>query len=193
MNYLAHSYLNETEEQLVGQFLNDYIRNRDRHLLPEGIQDGIRRHRAIDSFTDTHPAIIEAKKVFAPLTRLYAGAFVDVAMDYFLANDPKILSTTEWKAHSQATYATLRNYLYLFPENFKTVLHYMEKDDWLYNYRTDWGMKHSLQNVLNKAKYLDKSLPIFDAFLKEKPFLQSCSDAFFPELRATVVVLDFKP
>ena len=69
----------------------------------------------------------------------------------------------------------------------------MEKDDWLYNYRADWGMKHSLQNVLNKAKYLDKSLPIFDAFLKEKPFLQSCYDAFFPELRATVVVLDFKP
>ena len=184
MNYLAHSYLNETEEQLVGQFLNDYIRNRDRHLLPEGIQDGIRRHRAIDSFTDTHPAIIEAKKVFAPLTRLYAGAFVDVAMDYFLANDPKILSATEWKAHSQATYATLRNYLYLFPEDFKTVLHYMEKDDWLYNYRNEWGIEYSFRNVVNKAQFLDKTTNVFPAFLANKDFLREKYEIFFPEIKS---------
>jgi acyl carrier protein phosphodiesterase len=54
-------------------------------------------HRAIDTFTDSHPAIHEAKKVFSPLVRLYAGAFVDVAMDYFLANDLSLHSRKNGK------------------------------------------------------------------------------------------------
>ncbi|HAI81335.1 MAG TPA: DUF479 domain-containing protein, partial [Chryseobacterium sp.] len=30
MNFLAHSYLTFTDEQIVGQFLQDFIRNKDR-------------------------------------------------------------------------------------------------------------------------------------------------------------------
>mgnify|MGYP006177845877 CR=1 FL=1 len=64
MNYLAHSFLSFTDGQIVGQFLEDFIRNRDRFSFPKDIQDGITLHRAIDTYTDSHPAIHEAKKVF---------------------------------------------------------------------------------------------------------------------------------
>lgn len=184
MNYLAHSFLSFTDGQIVGQFLEDFIRNRDRFSFPKDIQDGITRHRAIDTFTDSHPAIHEAKKVFAPLVRLYAGAFVDVSMDHFVARDLSLNSLAEWKAHSLHVYSVLNAHEQWLPENFKKMLVKMEQDDWLYNYREDWGIKFSIQNVLNKAKYLDKDIPVFEAFLKNKDLLQQCYDDFFPDLLA---------
>lgn len=184
MNYLAHSFLSFTDGQIVGQFLEDFIRNRDRFSFPKDIQDGITLHRAIDTFTDSHPAIHEAKKVFAPLVRLYAGAFVDVSMDHFVAGDLSLNSLAGWKAHSLHVYSVLNAHEQWLPENFKKMLVKMEQDDWLYNYREDWGIKFSIQNVLNKAKYLDKDIPVFEAFLKNKDHLQQCYDDFFPDVLA---------
>lgn len=184
MNYLAHSFLSFSDGQIVGQFLEDFIRNKERFSFPKEIQDGITMHRAIDTFTDSHPAIHEAKKVFSPLVRLYAGAFVDVSMDYFLANDLSLLSEKGWKNHSLKVYKVLNENSVFLSEDFKRMLVKMEHDDWLYNYREDWGIKFSIQNVLNKAKYLEKDIPVFQAFLDNKDQLQKCYDDFFPDLLA---------
>lgn len=182
MNYLAHSFLTFSDGQIVGQFLEDFIRNKDRFSFPKDIQDGITLHRAIDTFTDAHPALHEAKKVFSPLVRLYSGAFVDVSMDHFVARDMSLHSLQGWKEHSLRVYRVLNENEKWLPENFKRMLVKMEHDDWLYNYREDWGIKFSIQNVLNKAKYLDKDLPVFELFLQNKEILQECYDAFFPDL-----------
>ena len=184
MNFLAHSFLTFNDGQIVGQFLEDFIRNKDRYSFPKDIQDGITLHRAIDTFTDSHPAIHEAKKVFSPLVRLYAGAFVDVSMDYFLSTDLSLNSLKGWKEHSLRVYRVLNENEQFLSENFKKMLAKMEHDDWLYNYRKDWGIKFSIQNVLNKAKYLDKDIPVFQAFLDNKDALQKCYDDFFPDLLA---------
>jgi len=184
MNFLAHSFLTFNDGQIVGQFLEDFIRNKDRYSFPKDIQDGITLHRAIDTFTDSHPAIHEAKKVFSPLVRLYAGAFVDVSMDYFLSTDLSLNSLQGWKEHSLRVYRVLNENEQFLSENFKKMLAKMEHDDWLYNYREDWGIKFSIQNVLNKAKYLDKDIPVFQAFLDNKDALQKCYDDFFPDLLA---------
>ena len=179
MNYLAHSFLSFSDEQIVGQFLEDIIPNRDRFSYPEKMQQGITLHREIDTFTDAHPALREAKKIFSPLVRLYSGAFVDVTMDYFLAN---ALSDQDLKNHAEKVYLVLRKYEALLPERLVRMVNGMEKDNWLYNYKEDWGIQYSMQNVLNKAKYLDKNLAVFDVFMNNKPQLQSCFDVFFPEL-----------
>jgi len=186
MNFLAHSFLTFSDGQIVGQFLEDFIRNKERYDFPKDIQDGITLHRAIDTYTDAHPAIHEAKKVFSPLVRLYSGAFIDVSMDYFLANDMSLHSLKGWKQHSQKIYSTLNENQKFLPENLKKMLIKMEHDDWLYNYREDWGIKFSIQNVLNKAKYLDKNIPVFQAFLDHKEILQKCYNDFFPDLLAHV-------
>ena len=183
MNFLAHSYLTFTDEQIVGQFLQDFIRNKDRFSFPEKIGEGITLHRAIDTFTDAHPEIHEAKKIFSPLVRLYAGAFVDVSFDYFLANS---IGDKALKAHSEKVYRVLRNHEELLPPNLLRMLDSMEKDNWLYNYRADWGIEFSMKNVLNKAKYLNKNLAVFEVFLSSKPELQNHFDHFFPDVLAEV-------
>ena len=183
MNFLAHSYLTFTDEQIVGQFLQDFIRNKDRFSFPQKIGEGITLHRAIDTFTDAHPEIHEAKKIFSPLVRLYAGAFVDVSFDYFLANS---IGDKALKAHSEKVYRVLRNHEELLPPNLLRMLDSMEKDNWLYNYREEWGIEFSIRNVLNKAKYLNKNLAVFEVFLSSKPELQNHFDHFFPDVLAEV-------
>ena len=184
MNFLAHSYLSFSEEQLVGNMIADFVKNRDVVRLPESIQKGIKLHRAIDTFTDAHPLIHEAKAPFRPLVRLYSGAFVDVAFDYFLANDTTENSQREWQEHSQRVYAVLRRYEEFLPEVFKKVLDKMQQDDWLYNYRNEWGIEYSFRNVVNKAQFLDKTTNVFPAFLANKDFLREKYEIFFPEIKS---------
>ena len=184
MNFLAHSYLSFSEEQLVGNMIADFVKNRDVARLPESIQKGIKLHRAIDTFTDAHPLIHEAKAPFRPLVRLYSGAFVDVAFDYFLANDTTEKSQREWQEHSQRVYAVLRRYEEFLPEVFKKVLDKMQQDDWLYNYRNEWGIDYSFRNVVNKAQFLDKTTNVFPAFLANKDFLREKYEIFFPEIKS---------
>ena len=184
MNFLAHSYLSFSEEQLVGNMIADFVKNRDITRLPESIQKGIKLHRAIDTFTDAHPLIHEAKAPFRPLVRLYSGAFVDVAFDYFLANDTTENSQREWQEHSQRVYAVLRRYEEFLPEVFKKVLDKMQQDDWLYNYRNEWGIEYSFRNVVNKAQFLDKTTNVFPVFLASKDFLREKYEIFFPEIKS---------
>ena len=184
MNFLAHSYLSFSEEQLVGNMIADFVKNRDVARLPESIQKGIKLHRAIDTFTDAHPLIHEAKAPFRQLVRLYSGAFVDVAFDYFLANDTTENSQREWQEHSQRVYAVLRRYEEFLPEVFKKVLDKMQQDDWLYNYRNEWGIEYSFRNVVNKAQFLDKTTNVFPAFLANKDFLREKYEIFFPEIKS---------
>lgn len=184
MNFLAHTFLSFSDEQMVGNMIADFIQNKSRAHLPEGIQQGIVLHRAIDTFTDSHPKFLEAKKVFQPLVRLYSGAFVDVVFDYFLANDEGIKSEAEWQHFTANTYAVLNRHQEHLPENFQRILPNMVKDNWLYNYRYEWGIEFSIMNVLNKAKYLDHTYPVFSAFQEHKDFLKSCYEDFFTELHA---------
>jgi len=179
LNYLAHSILSYTDGQLVGNMIADFIKNNERENFPLEIQEGIRLHRAIDTFTDSHPAVSEAKKIFSPLVRLYSGAFVDVAFDYFVAH---LYPENELKKHSQKAYRILWENEKWLPESYKKMLVRMEQDDWLANYRQDQNIQYSMQNVLNKAKYLDKDIPVFDAFLENKEKLQYYFDNFFPDI-----------
>lgn len=179
MNYLAHSILSFTNGQLVGNMIADFIKNNERENFPLDIQEGIKLHREIDTFTDSHPAVSEAKKIFSPLVRLYSGAFVDVAFDYYVA---RLYTEEELKLHSKRAYKILWENEKWLPENYKKMLVRMEHDDWLTHYRENQGIQFSMQNVLNKAKYLDKDLKVFDVFLENKNELQKCFDRFFPDI-----------
>lgn len=184
MNYLAHAYLSFTDEQIVGNFIEDFVKNSERLDYPLAIQKGIRLHREIDTYTDAHPIIHEAKKVFQPRVRLYSGAFVDIAMDYFLANDTSVYSEEEWKEETERIYQVLEKHEKWLPEKLRLTLPNMKSNDWLFNYRHDWAIEKAFLNLKRRAKYLDEKTPVFDLFLKNKDKLKEHYEAFFPDLFA---------
>ena len=184
MNLLAHAYLSFGQPQLlVGNMISDYVKGKKQYDYPLGIQQGIRLHRAIDNFTDSHPATTKGKAIFKPAVGLYAGAFMDVVYDHFLALDQTQLDQAGWQNFSQGVYAILYEQSNFLPEKFARMLPYMQTQDWLFNYRYTWGIEKSFGGLVRRAAYLNDSAPAFDLFVVNLPYLEECYQAFFPAVK----------
>ena len=187
MNYLAHAYLSFRQpELLVGNMISDHVKGKKKFDYSAGIQKGIELHRLIDSFTDEHEATKEAKEIFRPHYRLYAGAFVDVVYDHYLAIDPSIFTKDSLEEFSADTYTMLEPYSAVFPERFARMFPYMKTQNWLFNYSNKWGIENSLHGVVRRATYLTESATAFSLFEENFNTLQHCYQAFFPEMIAVV-------
>jgi len=184
MNYLAHAYLSfEDADFLAGNMISDFVKGKKKDDYPANIRNGIMLHRAIDTFTDEHPATQEAKTFFRPVYRLYSGAFVDIVYDHFLANDKSIFEPVQLKAFAERTYAKLEPQLPLFPEKFQRLFPYMKSQNWLYHYRYEQGIENSFGGLVRRAKYLSESDEAFSIFKTHYHSLQKCYDHFFPALQ----------
>jgi acyl carrier protein phosphodiesterase len=185
MNFLAHAYLSFNEpEVLVGNMISDFVKGKKKLDYPEGIQKGIQIHRNIDEFTDTHEATKKAMAVYKPAYRLYSAAFVDVSFDYFLANDKSIFSDASLFDFSQLVYSTLESYIEQLPAQFRMMFPYMKQNNWLYNYRTKYGMERSFGGIVRRSQYLEESNTAFKIFNDNISYLQECYDVFFPQLES---------
>ncbi|MFY7880620.1 MAG: ACP phosphodiesterase [Lacibacter sp.] len=183
MNYLAHAYLSfENNEMLTGNLISDFVKGKKQFDYPAGIQKGIQLHRAIDTFTDSHPATQRAKTIFRSAYRLYAGAFVDVVFDHFLAEDEQHFTDASLKEFATNTYTALELFSTYFPERFAAMFPYMKKQNWLYNYRSKWGIEKSLGGVVRRSAYLNESDTAYALFQDHYNELKACYQDFFPEL-----------
>lgn len=184
MNYLAHAFLSfRRPEILVGNMISDFVKGKKINDYPETIRKGIRLHRLIDSFTDAHEATKEAKRFFRPHYRLYAGAFVDVVYDHFLANDNSEFKQDQLMDFSMETYASLSRFTEQMPEVFRGMLSHMERQNWLYNYKYRWGIQKSFGGLVRRAKYLSESNTAYVVFEQHYKDLSACYSAFFPEVK----------
>ena len=185
MNYLAHAYLSNNEPGiLVGNMISDLVKGKQKFNYAKIIQKGIMHHRAIDEFTDRHKITIEAKQVFKPAYGLYAGAFIDVVYDHFLANDKnEFAGADELIAFSQGVYKIMNQYFSELPLRFQQILPHMESYDWLSNYKSIVGMSKSFAGLVHRAKYIHETQPANNILLHNYSYLNHCYDHFFKELK----------
>ena len=184
MNYLAHAYLSFGEPGLVvGNMISDFVKGKKQYDYPPEILRGIKLHRAIDEFTDGHEATRQAKAFFRPAYRLYAGAFVDVVYDHFLATDPTIFPDEKTLQElASDTYRILQTYFDLLPQRFQGMLPYMQQQNWLFHYRFADGMKQSLGGLVRRSAYLTESATAYHILQLQYEDLKQCYGSFFPEL-----------
>lgn len=184
MNYLAHAYLSFNQPDiLVGNMISDFVKGKKKFDYPFNIQKGIALHRAIDQFTDQHAATKEAKEFFRPHYRLYAGAFVDVVYDHFLATDTNEFSEASLLEFSQHVYVILDNNLAWFPEKFAAMFPFMKKYNWLYNYRTDWGTERSFGGLVRRSAYLEESDTAAQIFQQHYQRFSECYRQFWTDMK----------
>lgn len=188
MNFLAHAYLSFNHpEILVGNMISDFVKGSRKFDYSEGIQQGISLHRQIDAFTDEHPATKQAITFLKPAVGMYAGAFVDVAYDHFLANDTNEFSATSLQTMATNTYDVLDSFQSILPDNFQYMLPYMRSQNWLYNYKNISGTKSSFGGVVRRAKYLESQESVFQLFLTHYVEIQKCYAVFFPALKSFAI------
>jgi acyl carrier protein phosphodiesterase len=184
MNFLAHAYLSFHQPSLItGNLIADFVKGKQWLQFDEGIQQGIRLHRAIDTFTDTHPATRDAKIFFQPSCGKYSAVFTDIVYDHFLATDPDRFTEKSLATFSQEVYSVLQERHSILPPVFQEVFKYMREHDWLYGYRLRPAIHRSFQGIIRRSKYLDIAPDIpFSVLESNYGSLADCYGRFMPDL-----------
>lgn len=183
MNFLAHAYLSFHEPDiLAGNMMADFVRGKQMLSFSPAVQEGIRLHRAIDTFTDCHPETRRASGYLRKACGRYSGVFLDVIYDHFLATDPRYFTPDTLKSFSEQTYQTLTRFEAVFPPRFKQVFHYMQTQDWLTGYRETEKVGFAFSGIYRRASYLSESDQALRALHEHYEALRGCSRAFVPEV-----------
>ena len=184
MNFLAHAYLSFGHPQvLTGNMISDFVKGKAKFAYLPDIQKGMTLHRAIDAFTDRHPATKQAMEIFRPHYRLYSGAIVDVLYDHFLATDAAIFTPDSLRHFTTGVYATLEAHAFHLPPPFTHTLVYMKKENWLYNYSTTAGIEKSLTGLARRAAYMAESGTAMQLFQTHYTLLKSYYQPFIADVK----------
>jgi acyl carrier protein phosphodiesterase len=176
MNYLGHAVLSfDEDELLLGNMIGDFIKGKEAlNAFPARVKAGLLLHRKIDTFTDAHPAIREAKALFREHYGLYSGAVVDTLMDYFVANDPLFFPSEHQLAQfSAGVYERLGRQEPLFPEPFKPYFASMKQHNWLLGYRNHAGLRQSLNGLKRRAGRIEEMDTAYTLFQEKFDVLHS--------------------
>lgn len=145
MNFLAHIYLSgDNEEIRLGNFIGDYVKGKDHNNFSSFVQKGILLHRKIDSYTDSHPIVLEHKKLFYSQYHKYAGVVTDIIYDHYLAHEWHMFSDVAFDTYVENTYEWLLSNVDNMPEGMTKLVPIMVKHDWLRSYSTIEGINSVL-------------------------------------------------
>lgn len=185
MNHLAHALLAGDDEALrLGGLLGDFVRGAPESQWPADVALGIRLHRAIDAYTDTHPEVMAARTRLAPPFRRYAGILLDMWFDHCLARDFGRWSTVPLGDFSAALRGLLQARHAQLPPALQRFAGYMQANDLPAAYAEPAVLGRALAGIgrrLSRANPLAGALPVLQA---EARALDGHFEAFFPQLQA---------
>jgi acyl carrier protein phosphodiesterase len=183
VNFLAHIYLSFDDPQItLGNFMADSVRGREYRKYPQQIQKGVLLHRAIDTFTDSHPITRKSSKRLHSRYRHYSMVIVDIYYDHFLARNWNSYSDVPLEEFTDSFYKLLEENLHLMPETVQHMAPYMITDNWLLSYRELGGI-HKVLKGLNRRTGLksgmDQAVEELEGYYSE---FEAEFTAFFDEL-----------
>jgi|SRR6185436_1014455 len=184
MNFLAHLYLSGNDGNImIGNFIADHIKGNHYSNYSEGIINGIKLHRLIDAFTDTHPVVEESKKRLRPYFHKYSPVIVDVFYDHFLAKNWQHYHHELLKNYVEYVYSFLQKNHNIFPDKTKHMLTYMIQYNWLEGYATVEGINRVLTGMSRRTKFESKMNEAAAFLEKDYVLYKNEFEKFFPELK----------
>ena len=183
MNFLAHLYFSDgTSESILGSLLGDFVKGRPGSEYPPAVVNGILKHRAIDTYTDAHPAVRCSKNRISPPRRRYAGILVDIFYDHFLCRHWQRFSDVPLGDFIAAVHSAIQYYEGDLPSSFSEVLGHMIRRNWLACYQTRAGVAATIDRV---AKRIRRDNPLaggIEELDREGQILNDHFLEFFPQL-----------
>jgi len=146
------------------------------------VQLGIHLHRAIDTYTDSHPLVKQVQSLLIPRFGHYSRVISDVFFDYFLAKNWKNYSDTPLEKFSLDSYRTLSSSPYELPEAFRRMFHWMQLQNWLYSYHEAAGIQAALDGLTRRARFDSKMNESTQVLWEKEEEIEAIFFAFFEDL-----------
>lgn len=183
MNWLAHLYLSEPNPAFrIGNLLPDLAPPSALSGLSPDMLRGVKQHRRIDAFTDTHPVVRRSISRVNPDFRRFGGILVDVFYDHFLARDWQSFSPIPLHAFAAEIYDSFDRHRPEIPSEAMVHLEHMRERDWLYAYREIDGIWAALSRLglrLRRPTPLGNAISVLRDNYDD---LHADFSAFFPEI-----------
>lgn len=183
MNHLAHLFLAPDDpETRVGALLGDFAHGLELEQLPDRVLEGLRHHRAVDAFTDTHPEVLAAKGLFSPQRRRFAGIALDVVFDHYLIRHWAQFSSVPMERFIEQAYCDLRANQHLMPERMAIITGRMIRDDWFSRYGSMDTIGFVLDRIAERIRFNNRFAGAIDEIRLNEEQLEQHFLAFFPDL-----------
>ena len=183
MNFLAHLYLSgDISDIKIGNFIADGVRGKQSKTFSTQIQQGILLHRAIDTYTDAHTCVDTSITRLHDTQGRFAPVVVDIFYDHFLAKNWLDYHEQPLEIYAKEFYSFVRTYWQILPERVQKTVFYMEKQDWLYNYRSMKGMMRVFEGMSQRTKFPSNMLTAPQDLEKDYLLFEADFTAFFPQL-----------
>lgn len=184
MNFLAHLFFADpTPDSYVGNLLGDFTKGVPDQIYSKDVIKGIYLHRAIDYFTDTHPVVIQSKRLMHSDRRRLAGILVDVFYDYFLSHHWQKYHALSLDVFIQQVYFHLKCYQGHLPEKAYGLLDDIVDNDWLRDYGRYTGVDETLKRIATRLRYKPYALATGIIELETHySTLETHFHEFFPQL-----------
>ncbi|MBV8547556.1 MAG: DUF479 domain-containing protein [Acidobacteria bacterium] len=186
MNYLAHLLLAKPNaESMIGNLAGDFVKGRIGDDVPPGIAAGIRHHRRVDAFTDSHPSVAAFRRVLIPEHGHYARVIADVFFDHFLAIDFTRYASEPLDEFLSRVYAAIDPHIDELPGRLRIVYPRMRDDGWLSSYRALEGIRLALGGISHRLSRRPQ-LATAVRFLQDtrRAELERFFHEFFPDVMA---------
>ncbi len=152
--------------------------------FPPLITEGIKLHREIDFFTDSHPLVSQSKDKLRTRHGHYSGVVVDVFYDHFLAANWSSYHSLNLEEYADNIYKLLSDHFDQLPQGAQIMLPYMIKENWLVNYGNIDGIDKTCKGIGNRTKFKSNMADASKDLIKYYDGLEADFKAFFPHVRS---------
>lgn len=162
----------------------DGIRGHDYLKFSEEVIKGILLHRAIDTFTDSHPIFRQSKHRLHENYGHYSGVVMDIFYDYFLAKNWTNYSDEPLENFAANFYKSLETHYDITTERTKGMMPYMIGKNWLVSYATVEGIGKILYQMDHRTKNRGNMKTATKELLLYHTEFEAEFTLFFEEIRA---------
>ena len=187
MNYLAHCFLSCSDEDLLlGNVITDFMRKKEEQNYHGRVLEGIRLHRKIDNYTDSHEASLLLRKLLRTRHGKYASVVVDLVWDYMLCLHWSDYSGTPLDVFIAPIYEMLIRRKKELPLAFRTKIDSMVDSDFLLSYQSKSKMRSSLEWMDRHVNFPSDFVGAIHDVEENFDYIERLFRRFFPDLIAFV-------
>jgi len=185
MNYLAHMVCsNDSPASMLGNFIADFVKGNGEGRFPREVVEGIRHHRKVDCFTDSHAVFGASRRLISSSRRRYAGVIIDVLYDHFLTIGWDRYCSTGLDAFIERVYENLGSHRVPVPHPVPMVIEKMVREDWLRSYGTVEGIDRTFRRISGRLRRENTLDTAVEELERNAVLLQDHFLCFFPQLIA---------
>lgn len=158
------------------------MRGSDLSGFPHGVEKGIRLHRYLDRFTDTHAALRVKRQTMSGLPRRFTGIVIDVLLDHYLALNWARHSDLSLELHAVNVHKALKQNHPILPERLKRFVHVLQKERILQNNVHLASIEATLERLSRRSS---RFAPLALSAEQLEPIFAGLTDTFqgfYPEL-----------